>query len=119
MYKFRDLPLHKRRIYPTLTSYSVLPFLQLPIPKSVHVWPQLGIEVSTRFLHRLEQACEFLLLIYHCFIKKIDLRPQTSLICKKEEKHHVRSGCKEVFSKKALLKISQNSQRNTCTGVSF
>ena len=30
VWKFRKLPLRKRRIYPTLTSFSVLPFLSLP-----------------------------------------------------------------------------------------
>ena len=29
MWKVRDLPLHEKRIYPTLTSFSVLPFLPL------------------------------------------------------------------------------------------
>ena len=29
MWKFRNLPWHERRIYPTLTSFSVLPFLPL------------------------------------------------------------------------------------------
>ena len=29
MWKVRDLPWHERRIYPTLTSFSVLPFLPL------------------------------------------------------------------------------------------
>ena len=46
---FRNLSLHKRRIYPTLTSFSVLPFLSLPMPKSVYVWPQLDNDVSTWF----------------------------------------------------------------------
>ena len=49
MWTFRDLPLHKRRIYPTLTNFSVLTFLPIQIPKSVHVWPQLDNEVSTWF----------------------------------------------------------------------
>ena len=48
-WKFRNLPLHIRRIYPTLTSFSVLPFLSLLMPKSVHVPPQPDNEVSTWF----------------------------------------------------------------------
>ena len=49
IWKFRNLPLHKRRTYLTLTSFSILPFFSLPMPKSVHVWPQLDNEVSTWF----------------------------------------------------------------------
>ena len=50
MRKLRHLPLHKRRIYRTLTNFSGLPFLLLlPMAKSVHVWPQLDNEVSTWF----------------------------------------------------------------------
>ena len=53
MWKFlssvNNLPLHKRRIYPTLTRFLVLLFLSLPMPESVYVWPQLDNEVSTRF----------------------------------------------------------------------
>ena len=36
-WKFRNLPLQKRWIYPTLTSFSVLPFLSLSMAKSVYV----------------------------------------------------------------------------------
>ena len=55
----RYVRLHKSRIYLTLTSFSVLHFLSLPVPKSVNVWPQLDNEVYTQFtwLHRIEQAC--------------------------------------------------------------
>ena len=49
MWKFRNLHLHKRRIYPTLTNFSVLLFLPLPVPKSVHAWPQLENEFPPDF----------------------------------------------------------------------
>ena len=38
MLKFHELPIRKRRIYATLTIFSVLPFLLFSMPKSVHVW---------------------------------------------------------------------------------
>ena len=38
---------------------------------------------------------------------------------KGKKQHHVRSGCYDLFCKKAFLKISQNSQRNNCAAVSF
>ena len=44
-----NLPLHKRRIYTALTSFSVLPFFSLPMRKSVYVRPQLDNKVSTWF----------------------------------------------------------------------
>ena len=49
-------------------------------------WQQLDNEVFTWFpqLHRIEQACEYLSRIYHCFIKWIDFRLITSLIWKKK-----------------------------------
>ena len=49
MRKFLDLPLHKRRIYSTLKSFSVLPFFLLPMPKSIHMWPQLDNEFPYDF----------------------------------------------------------------------
>ena len=57
------------------------------ITKWVHVWRQLDNEASTWFpkLHRIERACEFLPLIYHCSTKWIDFRLQTSLICKRKK----------------------------------
>ena len=65
MWEFRDLPLHKMRILPTLISFSVLPilpFLQLfGISKLVHMWPQLDNQACTWFpwRQRLEPVCEF------------------------------------------------------------
>ena len=35
------------------------------------------------------------------------------------EKKSARSSCPEMFHKKGVLEISQNSQENTCAGVSF
>ena len=87
MWKFCNLPLHNRKIYTTLTSFSVLPFILLPVPRSVHVWPQIGNELSTWFpwLHWIEGTCQFLIIIYHCSTKQIDFKMQTSMICKKEK----------------------------------
>ena len=59
----------------------------IKMPKWVHVWWQLDDDVSTWFpwLHRIEQACEFIPLIYHSSTKWTDFRLQISLICKKEK----------------------------------
>ena len=43
---FRDLLLHKWRIYPILISFLALHSLPRPVPKSVNVWPQLD---NTKF----------------------------------------------------------------------
>ena len=59
------------------------------------------------------KGCEFLLLIYHCSTKQIDFRLQTSLICKKKKTTTCEKWLQGVFCKKAFLKISANSQRNT------
>ena len=85
------------------TNFSVLPFLPVPILKSVHVWPQLDNEISIWFsyLHSTEWACEFLLLIYHCSIKQIRFRLQTSLIYKK--KKNVKNGCKEKIHREITV----------------
>ena len=45
--------------------------------------------------------------------------PICSHISKSFEKSLIRSGCQEVFCKKSVLKNLQNSQENTCIGVSF
>ena len=55
----------------------------------------------------------------NCSTKWIDLCCKPHWPAKRKKWRHVRSGCKEMFRKKAFLKISQNSQRNTCKVVSF
>ena len=91
MWKFRDLPFHERRIYPTLTNFSVFPFLPLPMLKSVHVWPKLDNEVSTWFswLHSIELVCEFLLLIHHCSTKKNWFSTSNLTDLQKEKKNKI------------------------------
>ena len=49
MWKFRNLPLLKRRIYCQFNKIPVIPLLSLPMPKSVHVGPQLDNEVCSWF----------------------------------------------------------------------
>ena len=59
MWKFRNLPLHEKTVYPTLLSFSVLSFLSLTVANSVHVWPQLDNEVYNWFTKRKKTtSCE-------------------------------------------------------------
>ena len=119
--KILQSTIHKSRIYPTLTGFSVLPFISLLMPRSVYVWPQLDNEISTwfRWLRRIKRTCQSLIIIYHFSTKKLILSCKLHWSGKRKKQHHVRSGCWGVFCKKAFLKISQNSQRNTCATVSF
>ena len=69
------------------SSFFSSTFPDIRMPKSVHVWPQLDNEDSTLFpkLHRIERACEFLLLIYHRSTKQTEfrLKPRWSVKRKK------------------------------------
>ena len=122
MWKFRNLPLHIRIIYPTLTNFSALPFFALPMPKSVHVWQQLDIEVSTWFpittpnWTSLWIPSRNLLLIHH--INWFHAATFTDL---QNEKKYImwEVVTRRCPTKKVSLNISQNSQRNTCATVSF
>ena len=91
MWKFSDLPWHEWRIYPPFTSFSVLPILPLFQLLECHVWQQVDNETSNWFpyLHRIEQACKVLPLIYHCSTKSTGFRLQTSLIWKKRKNNYV------------------------------
>ena len=51
-----------------------------------------GHNVTMKFPLDFHNYTGFLLLIYHCPIKYIDFSLQASLICKKEKKHHMKSG---------------------------
>ena len=103
------------------SSFFSSTFPDIRMPKSVHVWPQLDNEDSTLFpkLHRIERACEFLLLIYHRSIKQIDFTLQTLLISKKEKKTTSWKWLLGGILQKNFPKNFTNSQRITCARVTF
>ena len=93
MWKLQDLPLHKRRIYRTLTIFSVLPFLLLPMAKCYMFGHNLTMTFPPDFhnykaLNKLVNSISNLPSLHQrnwggC-------KPDWST---KRKKQHVRSGC--------------------------
>ena len=126
MWKVRGLPWHERRIYHTLTSISVFPFFQLLQLLECISRYMCGDNVTIRFppdFHDYTGLNGFV----NCFPWFTVATPNEMILgCKphwsakrKKKQHHVRNDCSKVFWKTAFLKVSQNSQRNTCATVTL
>ena len=114
MWKSPDLPLWKRRIFPTFTSFSAFPFLSLSVPKAVHVCHKLTMKFPLNFYNYtgLKGLVNFHQTNWFLTTNATDLQVG-------QKQDYVRSGCWEVFRNKVFLKILKNSQRNTCAQFSF
>ena len=112
IWKFCDLPLHKRRINPNLTNSSVLPSLpplQLLECLSWYMWTitwQWNFHLISVTIQDWTGLCDFLLLIYRCSTKVIDFRLQASLIC-----NFLRASIDRTFPDQCFLCLSVNFEK--------
>ena len=95
MWKFCDLLLHKRRIYPTSASFSLLPFLPLLQLLEYLSWYMRGHNLTMNFPPDISITTEDWTALWIPspnlpLLHQIDwFRLQTSLICNKENENSV------------------------------
>ena len=123
---FRYVKISRSTIYPTLTNFSVLPFLPLlqllecRNGKSVHGWPQLHNKVSTHYYTGLNGLVNSFYYFTIALPMKLILgcKPHSSAKMNKNKNNIMREVAARCSTKKASLNITQNSQKK-CARVSF